>query len=140
MFLNRFSSSTKHVLMCICSVRARGCVCVCLCVCVCVCVCVYLHACVCVWCAYVNVCTHCICICIVVCTITWCVSAAQDGRIDWNTLGNTLTAALLGEVPNISVLYDILINEHFKQVLQVSYLDAKHAAKKGKEAILTDWW
>ena len=29
---------------------------------------------------------------------SYSVSAAQDGKIDWNTLGNTLTAAVLGEV------------------------------------------
>ena len=51
---------------------------------------------------------------------TW-IPSTQDGKIDWNTLGNTLTAAVLGEV------------------LQVSYLDTKHASKKGREDILTDW-
>eukprot|EP00731_Ephydatia_muelleri_P028275 Em0019g1148a len=51
---------------------------------------------------------------------TW-IPSTQDGKIDWNTLGNTLTAAVLGEV------------------LEVSYLDSKHAGKKGRGDILTDW-
>lgn len=75
----------------------------------------------------------------------WCHTAcflAQDGKVDWNTLGNTLTAALLGEVYRpICVARKVLIDIHFKKkILQVSYLDMKHAAKKGKEDILTDWW